>query len=160
MKFLEWLLLKAPGDTVMGSELIEIAHHKGEDSSILWVNDGADVPFPAGEVADFYREYDGGVLFTSTFQIVSLKDDRFINGIPVVGTLAELQAEFDSYGVELPERCTAFMFQAGVGIYSASLESSRIFLYDTEREEVREIASLRAALETWIDTVWGAAPEA
>ena len=153
MKFLEWLLQKAPGKTVIGGELIEIAHDKDEESSILWVNNGAAVPFPAGEVADFYREYDGGVLFSSTFQIVSLKDERHINGIPVVGTLADLQEEFASYGVALPERCLAFMYQAGIGIYSASLESSRIFLYDTELEEVNEIASLRAEVQKWMDAV-------
>jgi hypothetical protein len=151
VNFLDWLLGKRPGTVTRTDDRIEIAHSHG-DFSTIWVRrDGAASLPGQGDVAEFYKLYDGASLFSSTFKIAAIEEAKQRNGVKLAFSLKEIQEEFDRGKVVLPEPAVAFMYQAGIGIYCASTASEQIFEWDTETGEVSVFPSLVSIFEEWLD---------
>jgi hypothetical protein len=152
MNITNWLLAKRPGRIVTVDEHVEITHNNG-DRSTLWLQMESLMSWMQGEVRDFYSMYDGADLFSSTFKIAAISEKKKLGAVNVVFTLDEIQRELDVYNCTIPENASAFMYQAGIGIYSASHTSSRIYEFDTETGEVTQFESLISILEDWVDAI-------
>lgn len=152
MSLIEWLQEKRPGRFATVSDYIEIVHDSGEHS-LLWFQHNQLANWMQGDVREFYKIYDGADFFSSTFKIAAINEKKKIADVSIVFTLDEIQQEFDLYNFVLPEKTSAFMYQAGIGIYTASHTSSRIYECDTETGDVTYFESLTSIFQEWLDAV-------
>jgi hypothetical protein len=154
MNFADWLLLEQPGKIIIIDDRVEITHDCG-DRSTLWLQNGPLLHWMQGELRDFYGMYDGADLFSSTFKIASISETKAVGGVDIIFTQDQIQRELDVCNFSLPERTSAFMYQSGIGIYSASHTSPRIYECDTETGDVTRFESLRSIFEEWLDAIAG-----
>jgi len=154
VNLVNWLLKKRPGSVAEVDDRIKITHDFGY-SSTIWRCSGSSEVFRNPELADFYREFDGATLFSSTFKIAAKNEKKIVADVPLVFSLHDIQNRMDQYRIELPEPSIAFMYQAGIGIYSASQVSNKIFEYDTEMNEISTYTSLSNIIEEWLEAMEG-----
>jgi hypothetical protein len=152
MNLVDWIVERRPGSIERNAEYIRISHDNGEYST-FWIQRNELPEWMRGDLLEFYRHYDGADLFSSTFKIAALLERKRVRTMNMAFTLAEIQQSLDGYKFSLPKDSSAFMYQAGIGIYAAERFSSKIYECDTETMEVTSYSSLHLILQEWMDAV-------
>jgi hypothetical protein len=152
MNLVDWIVERRPGSVEKNAEYIRISHDNGEYST-FWIQRNELSAWLSGDVLEFYRQYDGADLFSSTFKIAAFLERKRVGTMDLAFTLAEMQKSLDGYEFSLPKDSSAFMYQAGIGIYAAEHFSSKIYECDTETMEVTSYSSLHLIFQEWMDAV-------
>lgn len=155
MTFSDWLDSQYPDWRGEPGPEIRLHHSRGDVSSLWLRRPGSRVvPDGLGVVADFYSVFDGADLFSSTFKVCSLENAKSRGGVEIVPSLSALGADVRAAGYLFPSPAIPFLIQAGIGVYAASADSSKIYEWDTEEGAVSgTYSTLVEILEEWLAAV-------
>lgn len=152
--FIDFLVRLEPGEVSHGKESCQVLHNSG-DVSTLWLKN----PEFSGEprlarISEFFSDFDGADLFSSTFKVASLFGDRVVNGNSIVGSFEDLRLLARKEHALSDEALIPFMTEAGVWLYLFDPVSSCIRKWDLEyHEECDSYATLESIIEEWFSAV-------
>ena len=86
---------------------------------------------------EIYDQFDGAVLFSSTFYIASLEIAKEFKGSPATYSLKELGEVAVEDGSKFPDGSIPFMVNTGIGYYALA-PTGVILRWDVEFEEHKE----------------------
>jgi hypothetical protein len=157
MALIDWLNSNLPGLIEEKSDRFEFAHDSG-DHSTIWKRDNPNINQSTlmDFLGDFYADYDGIDLFSSTFKIAAAESQRLRGGVKLISTLQEYKNEFDFLKPKLPEEYITFMIQQGIGFYSIGIKSGIIYEWDIDFNKISgEYQDLYQVFYEWLKAVRG-----
>jgi hypothetical protein len=147
-----WAEKADPGPREDAVDHINI-HHGALGTSSLWHRAPSTALPPAIHGLGVYETWDGADLFSSAFKLASVEGPRSVRGVSIVPGLAELGAEAERVGWQLPRGGVPFMIGSGQWLYAA-LPSGRVLEFDLERAEPGdEFDGLEPVLQEWLNNV-------
>ena len=153
MDILTWIEKNRPGEIADRGDLIEIAHHSGEHST-LWKRNTRSNYQSLKKLGQSYTDFDGLDLFSSTFKFASIESPKSKNGVVITFSLAQLKEEVSLHGCDFPSNSVPFMYQAGIGYYAVDIDTGEIYECDSESGELSDrYDSLEELMEDWLAAV-------
>ena len=127
---IEWINVYRPGIITEEIDKVKIIHSNGEHS-ILWKIDSQLIfPEKYSILKQFYEDFDGMDLFSSTFKIASIINPKIENNVTLTFSINEINNEYKKALKLISEPSIVFMHQAGIGMYALGMKTNAIYEYD------------------------------